>query len=259
VDFRTYGRVLWRFKFVVALGLIAAVALGALSVLKISPSGKISYRQSELWSATTRLGVTQTGFPWGRLFAQQASSDGTPLTPSQEAARAGIPIADPNRLTTLAVLYSELASSDQVAQLMRRDGPIRGQILATNVVVGDNRIMLPLIDLMAVADSPKAATALALRSASALTSYVRDQQTANHVPDSDRVVLQAVELPRGAHVYKPRSKTMPVVVFLAVMLATVGLTFFLENLRPRPRRESELTEGDEPTAAGLRTAQRRTA
>jgi hypothetical protein len=235
VDFRLYGRVLRRFKWVVAAGLLLAIALAALSVVRVSTSGKVTYRQTELWASTTRLGVTQTGFPWGRLFAQQAGTGATPETPAQQAARLGIPIADPNRLTTLAVLYSELATSDPVMRLMLRGGPVVGQVLANNVVVGDNRIMLPLIDLTAISTSPQAALALAKRSSDALSSYVRDQQIANNVPRTDRVLIEPVTLPEKVHVYAPRSKTMPIVVFLAVMLATIGLAFLLENMRPRAR------------------------
>ena len=76
--------------------------------LKLGPDG-ITNRQSEEWSSTTRLGVTQNGFPWGRLLAQD-------LTASETVERLGIPIADPNRLTALAVLYAELATSDPVSR-----------------------------------------------------------------------------------------------------------------------------------------------
>ena len=36
----------------------------------------------------------------------------------------------------------------------------------------------------------------------------------------------------------PRSKTMPIVIFLAVMFATMSLVFVLENLRPRPAEDA---------------------
>ena len=36
-------------------------------------------------------------------------------------------------------------------------------------------------------------------------------------------------------VVEPRKKTLAVVVFVALMVATVGLAFILENLRPRVR------------------------
>jgi heme O synthase-like polyprenyltransferase len=93
--------------------------------------------------------------------------------------------------------------------------------------------MLPLIDVTAIAPTPTKAVALAKRSAGALETYVERQQRMNHVPTSDRVIVQEVVSPKKVHVYRARSKTMPVVVFLGVMFAFIGLAFLLENLRPR--------------------------
>lgn len=237
MDLGLYARVLWRFKFVVLMGLVAAIGLAALSMLKISSSG-VAYRQSILYSSTARLGVTQRGFPWGRLFAETPSA-------TAQAAQSGIPVADPNRLNNLAVLYAELATSDPVRQVMLRDGPIIGKVLAAPVVRGDNQIMLPLVDLTAIATSPGRAIKLARRSAAALTTFITTQQRQSGVPDSDRVITQYVIDPRKAVVYQPRSKTMPIVVFLAVMFATTGLAFLLENLRPRTKAK----EQDDATAS----------
>jgi hypothetical protein len=225
VDLRLFASVLWRFRLLVALGAVLAVALASLAMVSVTTHG-IKYRQAELWSSTTRLGVTQRGFPEGRLFA------GSAVTP-EDAARLGIPVADPNRFNTLAVLYAELATSDPVRRLMRRDGPIRGQIIATPVVVGENRVMLPFLDVVAIATTPRRAVELAQRSASSLTTYIERQQQANNVPTADRVVVEQIVRPKPPEVFQPRSKTMPIVVFLAVMLATVGLAFLLENMRPR--------------------------
>ena len=63
---------------------------------------------------------------------------------------------------------------------------------------------------------------LAVRSAKAFEKYLTEQQTINDVPKADRVVVQQVQLPRRAEIYRPRSKTMPIVIFMAVMFATVG-------------------------------------
>ena len=264
MDFRLYGRVLWRFKPIVLLGFVLAVALAGLSVVHVSRDG-VTYRESVLWSSTTRIGVTQKGFPWGRLLAQEQ-------TPGEAAQNLGIPQADPNRLNTLAVLYAELATSDPVRSLMRLDGAIPlcdresdsgasgrasdrcGKIVATPVVVGDNRVALPLVDLMAIAPSPRAAVDLAQQSADAFGTYIRDQQKANDVPQADRVVVQQLVRPKPPEVFQPRSKTMPIVVFLAVMFATVGLAFLLENARPRgPEAVGE------PEITGAQSSARRTA
>lgn len=233
MDFRLYARVLWRFKLLVAVGLVLAAALAALSVAEIRDGG-VRYRQAELFSSTTRVGVTQSGFPWGRLLAEEAATG---------ARRTNIPVADPNRLNTLAVLYAELAASDAVRRRLLEDGPLRGKIVATPVVVGDSRVMLPLVDITAVAASRGGARRLAQRAAEALMMHIRAEQQANRVPEADRVVLEQIFQPRPARLFQPRSKTMPVVIFLAILLATAAAAFLLENLRPRP------PEAVEPPAA----------
>jgi hypothetical protein len=247
VDFQLYVRVLWRFKLLFLLGLILAIALATLSLVRVSADG-LTYRQTELYTSATRLLITQTGFPTGRLLAQDPSLD-----PAQEAARLGIPLADPNRLNNLTILYAELATSDPVRRQMRRDGPIRGKIIATPVVVQDGRYTLPLIDIVSIATTPLNAMKLSLRGATAFQTYLKRNQQANHVPSTDRVLVEQVQRPRGAKIFQARSKTMPIVIFLAVMFATVGLAFLLENLRPRAR------PGEPVAVAHDGTVRRRTA
>lgn len=250
MDFRLYARVIWRFRVVCAAGFALALILALFSIVKVGPHG-LTYRHSQLWSSTTRLGVTQKGFPWGRLFAVEPSANGT-LTPTDASGKHGIPIADPNRFKDLAILYSELATSDPVHQLIRRTGPIDGQIIAQPVVVQSNDV-LPLIDLTAVSTTPAKAIALARRASNALSGYITAQQAQNNVPSTDRAVLQPILVPVKATIYQPRSKTMAIVIFLAVMLVTIALTFVLENMRPR------LRPADESVGASFEEKVRRTA
>jgi hypothetical protein len=246
VDIQLYARVLWRFRVLVLVGFVLALTLATLSVVRVGSSG-ISYRDSELWVSKTRVGVTQNGFPWGRLFAENASSDA-------QTRNGGIPIANPARFNELAVLYAELATSDSVRRLIRKAGPLNGDVLATVVKDPTSGVLLPMIELQGLSTSPEDAVTLARRSARALSAYLEQQQRANHVPSSDRVVLQQIMEAREAEINQPRSKTMPVVIFLALVFATVGLAFLLENLRPRPQTS------DEQTDRGLaRPVQRRTA
>ena len=242
MDFQMYARVLWRFRVIVLCGFAFALVLAFLSVVRVGSNG-ISYRHSELWATTMRLLVTQRGAPEVRLYAQEPTSPGQPQ-PSEgdQAAKLGIPIADPGRFNTLAILYAEFASSDPVRRLTLRDGPIPGQVVATALRDSDSGVMLPLIDLTAISTSRFEAVNLARRVADALATFVSGQQRANNVPISDRVVLRTIVEPRAPHVFQARSKTMAIVVFLAVMLAAIGLAFVLENLRPRVRTADEAAQ-----------------
>ena len=253
MDFRLYAQVLWRFKLIVLLGLLLAMSLALLSVVRVSSDG-FTYRQAELWSSTTRLSVTQEGFPWGRLYAAEPTGDEL-TSPGEEAARLGIPIADPQRFNNLAVLFAQLTTSDPVRRVIRRSGPIKGQLIANPLVAGgDIKIQLPLIDMMAISDSPLGAVTLAERGANALQRYLSQQQRAGKVPRADRVVIEQVVSPTPPSVFRPRSKTMPIVIFLAVMLGTVGLAFLLENVRPRQIERDERKEDDLHKAVARRTA-----
>ena len=233
MDVRLFGRVLWRFKWLVASGFVLAVVLASLSMVKVGSHG-VRYRGTELFTTTSRLGVTQNGFPWGRLFAETQSASGVTEPTS------GIPVANPDRLNALAVLYAQLATSDPVRAIMKENGPVTGQILATALRDASSGTLLPLIDVTAIASSPEAAVALAKRSAGALETYVEQQQRTNRSPTSDRVIVQEVAQPTKVTVYQARSKTMPVLAFLVVMFATIGLAFLLENTRPA-RRLAETT------------------
>jgi hypothetical protein len=242
MDFKTYARVLWRFKLVVAIGFVLAVALAALATVKVTSHG-ISYRQSQLWSSTARLLVTQKGFPEGRLFAQTPSTPGQTTT-EPESTKNGIPVADPNRFNALAILYADLATSDPVHALINPRLAVRGKVLATPLRDDQSGVLLPLIDLTAISTTPQLALALADNGVQALQKYIAERQQANQVPDADRAVVQTLVEPRGAQLLRPRAKTMPIVVFLAVMFATVALSFVLENVRPMPRAVSRAAGGE---------------
>jgi hypothetical protein len=234
MDLRLYVRVLWRFRLVVAIGFVVAIALAAFSTVKLGPNG-LQYRQNELWASTVRLLVTQNGFPEGRLYAQQPTEGDAIPQAGDQAKELGIPVVDPGRFNSLAILYARLANTDPILRLMSKEGPVKGKLIAVSLRDDNSGILLPLIDVTAITDSPLGALSLAARNAKALDTYIDTQQQENKVPKGDRVKIETVVAPRQAVLFQPRSKTMPMVVFFAVMFATVGLSFLLENIRPRVR------------------------
>jgi hypothetical protein len=231
MDLYLYARVLWRFRLLVVAGLAMALALATLSMLRIGPDG-VSYRDSRLWSANMKVAVTQRGCPECRLYAQYSSSaadpTSTPVSPGQ-------PVTDPARLATLARYYAQVITSDPVRIRAERSGAV-GKLIATPIRDDQSGVILPYIDLVSISTSAEGAMKYVDASVRALSAYLLQQQRANHVEAADRVIIEPIIRPDGASVFRPRPKTMPIVVFLAVMFATVGLAFVLENARPRVRR-----------------------
>jgi len=238
VDLNLFGRVLWRFKWLVALGLVVGLGLGYL----------VYQRQSEEYASYATVFVTQNGFPWGRLALPEPVIGDTESGSPSSGASTGPEFADPTRLSSLAILYSRFADSDPVRRLMLKDGPLNGRIEAAPLLASDNESdALPLISIAGIADTPGAAISIAQRATTSLISYIEGQQAANDIPLSQRVEFQVVKKPETAKVLSGKSWTLPVVVFLAVMLAVVALAFLLQNIRP-PKPQKVAAESDEAQA-----------
>jgi hypothetical protein len=263
VDIQLYLRVLWRFRLLVATGLIVAVALAALSFVRVSFAGgvlapKVTYREQEQWVSYSTLFVTQPGFPWGYSIIRQ------PDTPEQVTARAkdlAPEFADPNRFASLAVLYSYLATSDPVRTIIRRDGPLRGKIQATPVVNLESGygVTLPLIRISGISTTPPLARRLNQRATDAFRQFLADQQQASHIPRDNRVLVTVVKRAETPVLFQGRSVTLPAVVFMAVAIAVAGLALLLENLRPRTRPTPSAGEDPLATEPASIAAARKTA
>jgi len=226
MDLRLYGRVIWRFRFVVAIGVILAIVLATLSFVKVSPSG-ISYRQSQDYSASTTYLLTGSGGPqYGVYTAGGAKS--------------------PLALSNLAALYATVATGDQVHQRLLKGGPLHGVVSANSFVntQTSQKYPLPLLAISADASSPGKAVTLARRAARAFESFIVDQQNAANIKPANRVQLLIVNHPKQALLVGARKKTLPAVIFLTILSATLGLAFVLENLRPRVHPISTLEEDD---------------
>lgn len=241
MDLRLFGRVLWRFKYIVVVGLIAATALAALSFVRVSFSHgfQVTYRKHETWVSYTRLLVGQQGFQLGSTFstANQATLD--------------VQQATQGRFATLAVIYSNLVTSDPVQRIMLKQGPIHGTLEAAAIEATPNSgDYLPIMSIAAFAHSPEASRSLAARASDAIRTYIKNEQSANGISSSERVQLKPINAAGSTKIFTPRKKTLPIVIFLTMMLAVVGLAFILENLMPRPRLRAET----QPTSEQLRTA-----
>jgi len=218
MDLRLILRVLTRFKVLVLAGLVLATTLALLSYVRIGfdEGLHIEYRSKERWSSSTRLLVTTPGFRLG-------SSDSS--TSDVEA-----------RLPSLATVYSSFVTSDAVRAIMLEKGPVKGAVDAFALPAGANSsAVLPIVNITALGFTPRSTIEIGNRAAAALQQYVDMQQEASGVPKPERIQLRVLNRAGALDLVQPRSKTLPVVVFLAVMFATIALAFVLENANPSVR------------------------
>jgi hypothetical protein len=245
VDLQLVIRVLWRFKLLVVIGLLAAYSLAFYSYYNITLDGgpKITPRESEQWESLTTLFVTSQGFPWGKV-----SDLGSDAAAPDESAAA----VDPARLVGLTGLYMELSTSDRVLKEMMKKGPIDGLLQAFPVVPGgkDSLDPVPMFTLSAIAATPAQAQALARRHVRAFLDVLARRQTSAGIPEQQRVRVEIVRQPQEAMLLQGRKMTRPIVIFMAVMIAVFALAFVLENLRPRVRPvDGGRAAGDPQSAA----------
>jgi hypothetical protein len=125
-------------------------------------------------------------------------------------------------------------TSDTVTSIAESYGDVGGKVVAAAAIVPGGTAVLPIVDLTAVARTPVDARNLANQYAAALAEYVEREQIVNEVPARQRVAVESLNRASPAELAVPRSRTLPVIVLLAVLSATFGLAFALENLRSGP-------------------------
>src|SRR4051794_19316467 len=111
MDLPLYLRVLWRFRLLVLPGFLVAVALAVLAYGKVDVEHgfKITPRKTPVYHVDGLALVTQNGFPWGSAHQEY-------LPGNQAKALPPVPTGDFSRMDAIAMIYSELASSDVVRQ-----------------------------------------------------------------------------------------------------------------------------------------------
>jgi hypothetical protein len=208
------------------IGVLLAVGLAFLSYFKVDGHGHLSYRAQQVWRGQARLLV----IPRTRQ---------SPTLPG------------PNTVVE-AEIYSALVNSDSVTRsAFERFHSGGGRIFVDGVrqplgiaaQVGYNvqsQATLPIMIVTATAPTRRDAALLTNSAATALSQYMIEQQKATGVAVSEQVRTQWLNaaLPQTTTVASPRSKTRPVLAFVLIIAATLGLIMLLENVRPRLRQVS---------------------
>ncbi len=120
---------------------------------------------------------------------------------------------------------------------MRKEGAPRGSSLSATPVApptGNTYALLPVISLFGKAPTSAGAAEATLIGRDAFVQYLEKRQRLAGIAPDQRVAVKTIHSV-GPTLIQPRKKTLPIVVFLTVLTATVALAFILENARPRMR------------------------
>jgi hypothetical protein len=134
-----------------------------------------------------------------------------------------------NKPTNLAPTYAYLALSDEV---MRRASttlgrPIDRQGVAIQAeAVQASPVFVVTVDGKDPAEIEKVAGAVA----AAVESYVKEQQTANRIPRSERLTVAAFGAPSHAEALTSRDTEVAAVLFLIPLFLATGLALVAENV-----------------------------
>jgi len=196
-------------------------------------------RTPQVWKASSTLLLTQKGFPAGRVGA------------------------DPSRLSSLAVLYAELAVSDRVRAYADAGGKILGDVSAEPVIytIGEfaTPVVLPMVKISVTA--PTAAEALrdSTHVANALQRYVTSGQAGARIRASDRVVIETARsgrLPGSVPVLvSGPSKAVPIVIFALLTGLLLMAVFVYDNYRVHSSPSSQ-RDGSSPHPEAVRDTPR---
>jgi hypothetical protein len=235
VDITQHLAVLSRWRKVILASLFLGVIVAALFMIKVPPKdGKLDWRRPEKWQSTSRILVTQSGFPWGRTTLPGGTAStpdlNTPLTGKKVESDPSTPdYADPSRLSLLAIIYSFISQSNTIGDISAKRLPPGGTVTA--LPLNNNQAgALPIIELTTTGYSKAAAGALNQERSRSLADYLARQQQANNVPDGQRVKLAVLNKPEA----KMTSSHGMALGFALIFLALAGgiaASYVLESLR----------------------------
>jgi len=219
----------------VALGVAIGALLALTSFARVGFSDgrpTLTARSDETWLSASTLFVTQDGFPWGRtIFDETVKIDGVGDEPTL------IPrFGDPGRYSGLATLYVELAKGDEVQQAFRAKAPPGATYQPEVVKSSDGGSVLPMIYMKGFGPTAALAESAANLAADEFRRYLASEQVQARISEDRRVSVVVTSRAIPAEIVEPRSLVRPIFLFLLAVMATIGLAFMLENLRPGSRR-----------------------
>ncbi len=185
-----------------------------------------------LLTLVTVVSVPSSAGPAGRLRLERRSlSTYTQTvavlidTPGFGLGRADVSMAKP---TQMAPTFAYLAGSQEVVRRVEKTtGSLKDKVTITAIPVQDS----PLVQIVVEGKDQDLVAKTATALGAAVSDYVREQQAANDVASTDRLVLQPLGSPSPPVEVQSRALETAAILFLLPLLASVSLALILDNFQ----------------------------
>ena len=197
-----------RHKWIIAIGVLAGLALGFLSLYRVSMSDAQSGRSA----GVEKRGVSQ----------YQAEALLVIDTAGLGIGRADVP---GQRANEVAPVYAYLAASDSVMRAVRQQvgSPLEVEVMAEQVPNS------PVIKLMASGTDAERVREVTNATAQEFITYLTAQQEKNGIPEAQRMVVRYVNTPKVTQL-KTRQTEMAFLALLLPIIGSFGVALAVENV-----------------------------
>jgi capsular polysaccharide biosynthesis protein len=241
----SYSAPLKRFRLVIALGVVAGAALALTAAYKVDLGTfppQLTAREQPTYTAGTQLEVSSPAQPYYRsavdvpVVAPARSSEEDEEEPTNVVEQ-----DEPSVVTLIAAAnyYPHVIEGDQVKALREQlYGKIEGTVTASAIgaTITPNRQepgRLPFIQIVASANTPAQAKALAQNTADAFIRFVRTEQQRSNIRPAQRLVIEQLRKPERTFEVGGTSMNLPILIFVALVAFAVGIAYLLYRLFPR--------------------------
>ncbi|CAN5276053.1 hypothetical protein BH11ACT2_BH11ACT2_17030 [soil metagenome] len=228
MDIPKYLLVMWSYKWLLLVGLVLAIVAGLLAAFTLV-DGRIESRAAHSYTAGATVLVSSPTQP---LY--QAEVPGQTIKQGETA-------ATPRDLTSSAVIYAYLISGTATQEAVEAkigklaDDETITAVQRTTQPSGSEafpgRLTLPILEVVGASSSPARAELIARTANEVFQQAVVQQQDAEKLAASDRVILTTIDSPVAVEDQGSNPAIPVLVTAIGVFLAFIALTFVLYNVR----------------------------
>lgn len=228
-----YLQILWSYKWVVLVAIVAAVVAAFFSGFRIADGAPESKADIDYIAATTVL----VGSEDQQLFRGVTITERDPSLEEQD------PIVEVERvdLPERATLYAYVISGDLIRERVEEEiGPLRKDESIVSVRRTTQpteserfpgRMNLPILDIMGRSTDPQRAELISQAATTEFLAYAEEQTKSAKIKESERVILDPIRSGPAEEVESGNPLVVVVITFVGVLIAFLALIFLIHGIR----------------------------